>query len=70
MVVYTFSHPEAPHGQLAFPSLRKARTARAKLYRRKDRPEIMRVDVGGITLDKVCALLSGKGYAVLMEDVA
>jgi len=70
MIIYTYMDEYAPSGIRAFPSLRKAISARADAFDRPDRPEIMQVDIGKLNKAKACALLMGEGYAENIRDIA
>lgn len=71
MFIYTFDDDQMPHGQQAHPSFKKARSARAKRFKKPDRPEIMQIELPNkLTLSVACALLSGVGYAINVKDIA
>lgn len=70
MIVYMYYDPSTPHGKRAFSSFRAACSDRASRFRRSERPEIYKVDLGKITMAKVCRILSGDGYAESMKDIA
>lgn len=69
MILYTFHDPSAPHGERAFTSERAARAERAKRFRRRDRPELFRVDIGVPTHQRICEVFTGAGHVELMEDI-
>lgn len=68
MIIYTYDDDTAPHGARAFTSLKKAKTRRAQDFERKDRPEILKIDIGEPTHQRICDVFTGEGYAELMED--
>ena len=69
MIVYGYYDEGPPSGFRAFTSERKARSQRALDYDRPERPELFRIDVGKVTHEKVCALLTGEHFAEEMEDI-
>lgn len=67
MVIYTFDHEGE---EFAYPSLRKAKSARAKLFDRKDRPDLFKVTLPDrLTKQDACNLLMRRAYALFMEEI-
>jgi len=68
MNIYVFAYEDE---EFAYTSLRKAKSERALLFDRGDRPPIYRVALAHrLTRADACALLMRRGYAVEMEEVA
>ena len=67
MIIYTFTKEGET---FAYPSLRKAKSERAALFNRKDRPAIIKVTLPyRLTRADACSLLMRRSYALFMEDV-
>lgn len=69
MKIYIFFDESATHGIRAYPSYKKARSARAKLFKRDNRPDILQVTLPPLNLTTACALLTGEGYALEMKEI-
>lgn len=70
MIVYLYFDDDAPSGIQAFPSFRKACSARAQAFPKNDRPELFKVTIAKPTKAVICACLNHEGYAELMEAIA
>lgn len=70
MLLYAYFDDSAPSGIRAFTAFKKATSARAQQFKRPDRPEILKIDIGNLTHQRAADLLTGENYALEMEDIA
>ena len=69
MKLYGYYDETAPSGMRGFTSKRLAKSQRSKDYARAKRPELFLIDIGELTHQRAADLLTGEGFAELMEDI-